>query len=188
MNFMKRTRTRMAVVALSGLLVVASLTACDLSGDTTPKKESAQGSGQAQSETAFKQQSDAVPYPVSQLKDSVERRNIRERLLRTNKANLLGYVYLMNFGKVVGYYTIKGKVSSTQSQMTTDNLVVDGCPGGSDGRCPTVVNAPGDDGSYGANENGIFFFTTEGAYVTTDLNYLYADQPLPIDVPRLNVK
>jgi len=38
-----------------------------------------------------------------------------------------------------------------------------------------VVNAPGDDGSYGANEDGIFFFTTEGAYVTTNLDYLFAE-------------
>lgn len=187
MNFFKRNKSvaRAGVLLAAGVLAMASLTACM---DEGPKANTAQGEGQKETETAFKQQSAAVPYPVAQLKDSTERRNIRERLLRTNKKDLLGYVYLMNFGEVVGYYTIKGKVSSTQSQMTTDSLVIDGCPGGSDGRCPTVVNAPGDDGSYGDNENGIFFFTTEGAYVTTDLNYLYADQPLPIDTPRLNAK
>lgn len=172
-----------AIIAAVTLAAV-TLTACS---ETTPAN-SAQGEGQAQTEAAFDQQSKAVPYPVAELKDSAERKNIRERLLRTNKSSFTGYVYLLNFGKVFGYYTIKGKISSTQSQMTTDNLVIDGCPGGSDGRCPTVVNAPGDDGSYGANEEGIFFFTTEGAFVTTSLDYLWSDQPLPFDVPQLNKK
>ena len=48
-----------------------------------------------------------------------------------------------------------------------------------------VVNAPGDDGSYGANESGIFFFTTEGQMVTTNLDYIWSDNPLSIDTPRL---
>jgi hypothetical protein len=175
---------RVVVMAAIAVLGLFSLTACF--GEDKPP--TAQQSGQALTEQAFRQQSEAVPYPADQLRDSLERRNLAERLIRTNDPTTQGYVYLMNFGEIVGYYTVKGKVSNTQSQMTTDNLVVDGCPGGSDGRCPVVVNAPGDDGSYSANEPGIFFFTTEGVMVTTDLNYIWSDQPLPIDVPRLNSK
>jgi hypothetical protein len=171
------TRTRIAALATTAVLTIAGVSAC------TSDNKSAQQTGQAQTEQAFKQQSAAVPYPVDQLKDSLERRNIRERLLRTNKPNAIGYVYVMSFGKIIGYYTIKGKVSSTQSQMTTDQLELDH---GSYGQ--SVVNAPGDDGSYGANEPGIFFFTTEGAMVETNLDYIVADQPLPVDVPLLNKK
>ena len=167
------------ITATAALLLAVSLTAC------TGDKPTSQSEGQAVTEQAFKQQSEAVPYPVDQLKDSLERRNIRERLLRTNDPDAIGYVYLLNFGKVFGYYTIKGKVSSTQSQMTTDTLVErHGDAGGGN----ITYNAPGDDGSYGANEPGIFFFTTEGAFVTTDLNYLWSDQPLPFDVPELGAK
>jgi len=163
--------------AVAALLILGALTACE-------GKSTAQTKGQEQTERAFSQQSKAVPYPVADLKDSLERRNVRERLLRTNDPTKIGYVYLLNFGKVFGYYTVKGKVSSTQSQMTTDQLIARPC-----GSCDRyVVNAPGDDGSYGANEDGIFFFTTEGAYVTTNLDYLYADQPLPFDVPELGAK
>lgn len=169
------------IAAFTAVLCVLSLAAC---GDK--KGSTAQSEGQSQTEKAFKQQSEAVPYPVDKLKDSLERRNIRERLLRTNDPSKIGYVYLLSFSKPLGYYVIKGKVSSTQSQMTTDNLIVDGCPGGSDGRCPTVVNAPGDDGSYGQNEDGVYFFTTEGAMVTTTLDFVYSDQPIPFDVPKLN--
>jgi hypothetical protein len=183
MNIFSNNKRKIGL-AIGALALMLPLTACM----DEVKPNTAQGEGQKQTETAFKQQSDAVPYPVAQLKDSQERRNIKERLLRTNKPNLLGYVYVMNYGNIVGYYAVKGKVSSNGSQMTTDSLVIDGCPGGGDGRCPTVVNAPGDDGSYGPNEDGVFFFTTEGAYVATNLDYIYADQPLPIDVPRLNSK
>ena len=166
-------KKRIVAIALA-VVVVASLAACE------EDKDSAQGSGQRQTEEAFDQQQKAVPYPKDQLRDSLERRNLKERLLRTNKPNAVGYVYLMSFGKIIGYYVIKGKVSSTQSQMTTDNLVIDRYKG------DVVVNAPGDDGSYGANESGIFFFTAEGAMVTTNLDYVWADAPLPVDVPRLN--
>lgn len=165
------------IAVLMSAVLVLSLAAC---GD---KKANSQSQGQAQTEQAFDQQSKAVPYPADQLKDSLERRNIRERLLRTNDPNKIGYVYLLSFSKPLGYYVIKGKVTSTQSQMTTENLVVDRCGSST---CPVVVNGPGDDGSYGANEPGIYFFTTEGAMVTTSLDYVYSDQPIPFDVPKLN--
>lgn len=160
------------------------LAACDSSSD-----HSAQTTGQQQTETAFAQQQAAVPYPADALKDSLERRNLRERLLRTNNPSKLGYVYLLSFsGQPLGYYTIKGKVSSTDSQMTTSALIRPCSAGGDNGsgNCAVTVPAPGDDGSYGANEQGIFFFTTEGAFVETSLHYVYSDQPLPLDVPKLN--
>ena len=39
--------------------------------------------------------------------------------------------------------------------------------------------------SYGENEQGIFFFTTSDAYVSTNMDYVYVDQPMQIDVPEL---
>jgi hypothetical protein len=170
-----------AVVGAVGALVLVFTTA----GACDDNSTGAQSTGQQQTETAFVQQQAAVPYPVNQLKDSLERRNIRERLLRTNKPNAIGYVYVMSFGKVIGYYTIKGKVSSTQSQMTTEMLVEhhDSSYGGN-----VAVPAPGDDGSYGDNEPGIFFFCTDGQMVETNLDYIVSDAPLPIDVPLLNPK
>jgi hypothetical protein len=160
------------IAGVAALALMMTLTACQ-------EDSSAQYKGQEQTEIAFSQQSAAVPYPAEELRDSLERRNLRERLVRTNRPEAVGYVYLMSFGDIIGYYTIKGKVSSTQSQMTTDNLVIDRVEG------DVVVNAPGDDGSYGPNEPGVFFFTTEGQMVTTNLDYIWSDQPISIDVPRL---
>lgn len=170
-------RRRTVLVALAGGLVAVLMGAG--SCDNSPAQES----GQKLTEDAFAQQQAAVPYPVADLKEPLERRNVRERLMRTNQPNKVGYVYLLSFsGDPLGYYVIKGKVSSTDSQMTTSNLVIDRTEG------DVVVDAPGDDGSYGPNEPGIFFFTAEGAFVTTNLNYLYSDQPLPINAPKLNGK
>lgn len=171
------------LAAVIGLALVLTLTGCE------GNKSSAQSKGQKQTEQAFGQQSAAVPYPVDMLRDSTERRMLRERLLRFNKPNRLGYVYILSMtGVPIGYYTIKGKISTPDSQMTTDQLIVDAC--GSSCADRHVVNAPGDDGSYGPNEPGIFFFTTEGALVETDQPYLYSDQPLGtyVDVPKLNGK
>lgn len=128
-----------------------------------------------------------MPYPVDQLRDSAERRNLRERLLRQNEKDRIGYVYILSFGKFLGYYTINGKVSSTQSQMTPADLTDYACDDGMSGCQAQVLEAPGDDGSYGENENGIFFFTTEGAMVQVDTEYIYSDQPIAVgDIPELN--
>ena len=129
------------------------------------------------------QQLASVPYPEAQMKDSLERRNLRERLIRFNKPQKVGYIYLMSFGKFVGYYVVKGKVSSTQSQMTNADQTWDcGDP------CTAVVESMGDDGSFGPNEGGekgVFFFTSGGVMVETTLEWLYSDAPLSIKVPNL---
>lgn len=164
-----------------------------VSGCTEAASDGAQQQGQRDTEIAFQQQAAAVPYPKDELRDSLERRDISAHLLKTNKPNAIGYLYLFPpMGSApIGYYVIKGKVTSTQSQMTTDQMVVWSCPNNAPA-CErgtmqsNVVSAPGDDGSYGPNEPGYYFTTAEGTLVTTDLHYLYSDNPLPIAVPKLN--
>ena len=173
------SRLRKASIALTAIAAVVALSACD-----DGPKDSAQATGQALTETTFKQQQVAVPYPGAQLRNSLERKNLSDRLLRLNSPSKVGYVYLMNFGKIVGYYVIKGKVSNTDSQLTTSTTVErhTGDTGGGN----IAYDAPGDDGSYGANESGNFFFTAENVLVESDLNYIYSDSPLPVDAPKLN--
>jgi outer membrane murein-binding lipoprotein Lpp len=153
---MKKLIAAVAVVALL-------LAGCASGKDTSSQRKK----DQAVVDTYSQRLSSAVPYPLAQMRDSIERRNLRERLLRFNKPAKLGYVYLMSFGKFLGYYTIRGKISSTESQMT-------------------VTDSMGDDGSYGPNEQGVFFFTTGGVMVQTNLDYVYSDAPLNVgDVPQL---
>jgi hypothetical protein len=122
--------------------------------------------------------------PVPRLQTSLERKNLATRLLLLNDENRLFYVYLISYGKVVSYYTAKGKISSVNSYLTASEQIVSDpdckyrtdMPG--EGSCYMAVEAPDQDGSYGSNGNGIFFFTTEGAYVEWNGEYLISDFPL----------
>lgn len=44
------------------------------------------------------------------------------------------------------------------------------------------------DGSYGTNNNGIFFFTPDGKYVEWTGTYLYSDIPFEIEDPIIKIK
>lgn len=173
-----KTPIKLSAVVLAS---VVFLTACQ---DDKNNAGDAQADGQKATQNAYSQLSKAVPYVAP--KNSLERRNLAERLKRTDNPNAIGYVYLLSFGKPLGYYTIKGKVSNPDSQLTTIDLVQYACDDGLSGCQAMTVPAPGDDGSYGPNEGGIFFFTTEGTMVTTDLDYVWSDQILPFNVPELN--
>jgi len=114
--------------------------------------------------------------PPVKLDKSLERSNINKRTLLWNDENKISYVYLVSYGKVMAFYTIKGKVSSVNSQITNPEQLkwIDGYRTGG----PTTLPSPAEDGSYGTNGDGIFFFTTEGVYVEWAGEYMLADQPL----------
>lgn len=114
------------------------------------------------------------------LESSLEIANLQEKLERENDPTTIRYVYLMNFGQIVGYYTIKGKVSSNGSQLAPEQEVIRYWGE------PNVLDSAQDDGTYGTGDPGIFFYTTEGIMVTTSLDHIQSDAPLPIDVPRLD--
>lgn len=119
--------------------------------------------------------------PAPQLNDSQERKNLIERLKRLNDGSKTGYVALVGpQGQLVAYYTIKGKVSSLNSLLTTPDQLVNRYGGLCDGDTTNcwVVNSPDLDGSYGKNPEGVFFFTTSGAMIEWTGTYLYSDQPL----------
>lgn len=172
------TTVKKISIAIATLGAMVVLFGCSESDSSTQTR------GQDQTEQAFEQQSKAVPYPVDALKDSLERRNLKEHLLRYNNPSKISYIYLLaDTGGIYTFFTIKGKVSSNQSQMTTQELIVRRCWSGT---CDSaVVGAPGDDGSYGPNEDGIFFFTTDGVMVTWNGKYLLTDAPLKIDPAKL---
>ena len=130
----------------------------------------------------------AVPYPLDEMTDSTERRNIRERLLRFNDPSKIGYVYeLTDFGQVIAYFTISGKVSSISSQLTPTSQTTCIPIANRDDPC-FVVDSPMDDGSYGPSEDGVFFFTTEGVLMQWNGLYQYSDYPLEIDTETLTIK
>ena len=129
---------------------------------------------------------------------SLERYNLIRRAYWVNgqreKANTLiceiekplGYIVLFTEGGgVVGRFVVDGKVSSLNSFLTPDSEYYELCYGGT----YTHENEwlADVDGSYGENDNGIFFFTPDGKYIEWTGVYLYSDIPFEVDAPIVKV-
>lgn len=135
---------------------------------------------------------------------SLERYNLIKRAYWVNgnreKANTLpceiekplGYIVLFDKGVIFGKFIVDGKVSSLNSYLTPDSEYYEK---DISGRTNLADNAwlADIDGSYGSNDNGIFFngiffFTTDGKYVEWSGDYLYSDMPFEVDEPVLTIK
>lgn len=116
-------------------------------------------------------------------RSTLEKENLQRKLKLDEDPNRVGYVYLTSMsGEFIGYYTIKGKISSNGSQLEPEDLLLNPYSGEY-----VVTDGPQDDGTYGEGDPGIYFFTTEGAMIVTDQKYLYSTQPVPnsIKIPKL---
>ena len=121
---------------------------------------------------------------------SLERYNLIRRAYWVNgqreKANALiceitkplGYIILFAGNAVVGRFVVDGKVSCLNSYLSPSNVEKYYSSGG-------VINTElaDVDGSYGENDEGIFFFTPDGKYVEWTGDYLYSDIPFEISDP-----
>lgn len=136
------------------------------------------------------------PTP-SDIDYSLERYNLIRRAYWVNgqreKANALpceiekplGYIVLFAGNVVVGKFVVDGKVSSLNSYLTPDSEYYELDDGTSYVRHNNWLADV--DGSYGSNDNGIFFFTPDGKYVEWTGTYLYSDIPFEISAPVLTV-
>lgn len=98
----------------------------------------------------------------------------------------LGYVVLMLEGVgVVGNYVIDGKVSSLNSFLTPDSEYYECSAGSFSFQNDWIADV---DGSYGENDAGIFFFTTDGKYIEWTGTYIYSDIPYIVDNPILKIQ
>lgn len=90
----------------------------------------------------------------------------------------LGYIVLFTEGGgVVGRYIVDGKVTSLNSYLTPDSTYYSSS---------SSVNWLADvDGSYGENDQGIFFFTPDGKYIEWTGIYLYSDIPFEVTTPTI---
>ncbi len=129
---------------------------------------------------------------------SLERYNLIRRAYWVNgqreKANTLvceiekplGYIVLFTeSGGVVGRFVVDGKVSSLNSYLTPDSEYYELVYGGEYTKENEWIADI--DGSYGENDNGIFFFTPDGKYIEWTGTYLYSDIPFEVDDPIVKV-
>lgn len=98
----------------------------------------------------------------------------------------MGYVVLLTeSGAVVGRFVVDGKVTSLNSYLTPDSEYYEYSGGESAKKNNWLSDI---DGSYGSNDDGVFFFTTDGKYVEWTGIYLYSDIPFVIENPVVNVE
>lgn len=128
---------------------------------------------------------------------SLERYNLIRRAYWVNgqreKANTLiceiekplGYIALFtDNGGCVGNFIVDGKISSLNSFLTPDSEYY-----GETGEYHHYNRWLADvDGSYGENDNGIFFFTPDGKYIEWTGTYLYSDIPFEVKNPVITYK
>ena len=135
------------------------------------------------------------PTPTD-IQYSLERYNLIRRAywvngMRDRAASLtcpvekpLSYVVLFAGNALVGRFVVDGKVSSLNSYLSPDSeyyeqdYSVDGASYGDGNDWIADV-----DGSYGENDDGIFFFTPDGRYIEWTGVYLYSDIPFEINNP-----
>lgn len=178
---MKKFICLMAVMAI---VLSVCLTGCgELTGTTADANNTKEVASNLQSNQ---------PTPTD-IDYSLERYNLIRRAYWVNgqreKANALpcsiakplGYIVLFtNSGAAVGSFIVDGKVSSLNSFLTPDSEKYS-----SSYSIDWLADV---DGSYGENDNGIFFFTPDGKYIEWTGTYLYSDIPFEVDDPIINVK
>lgn len=108
----------------------------------------------------------------------------------------LGYIVLFtDNGSVVGRFIVDGKVSSLNSFLTPDseyyeknmNYSSNGVDGTRNVERYSNKWLADVDGSYGENDNGVFFFTPDGKYVEWTGTYLYSDIPFEVSDPVVKI-
>lgn len=176
---------KIITVILIFTILVVSLTACE-----------ATGSGQDIVSTQEVADNLAISQPTpTDINFSLERYNLTRRAYWVNgqreKANSIicevpkpfGYIILFAGNAPVSRFIVDGKVSSLNSFLTPNSYDEYVTQGG-----VKTIELSDVDGSYGENDNGIFFFTVDGNYVEWTGEYLYSDIPIEIDNPIVSYK
>lgn len=192
---MKKFLVLLILVCAVCLPLLGCVDGTSSNSSTDGTKQDVQGQQQAANRLQHNQ-----PTPTD-LDYSLERYNLIRRAYWVNgqreKANALpcevekplGYVVLFTeSGAVVNSFVVDGKVSSLNSYLTPDSEWYEQrywSDGDSyDGANDWLADV---DGSYGTNDNGIFFFTPDGKYIEWTGIYIYSDIPMTVKDPVIKV-
>lgn len=183
--------TTMKLAALIAALVIITLTFTGCGSSTTTADSGTTVDKQKTINTAnILSSNQPTPYDISY---SLERYNLIRRAYWVNgqreKANALvceiekplGYIVLFAGNTIFGRFVVDGKVTSLNSYLTPDSEYFELCYGGNFTQKNQWLADV--DGSYGENDNGIFFFTPDGKYVEWTGEYMYSDIPFTVDNP-----
>lgn len=182
------------IFLLIPIIILGAIFLVGCTGETTSTKEDITSTLDIGNKLAESQ-----PTPTD-IDYSLERYNLIRRAYWVNgqreKANTLiceiekplGYIALfLDNGACAGKFIVDGKVSSLNSFLTPDSEYyekdTDYGSGDSNANWGDRYSnkwLPDVDGSYGLNDNGIFFFTPDGKYIEWTGVYLYSDIPFEV--------
>ncbi len=172
------------IIAIVMILVICiGLCSCEMNGSEADTQKTIEAGSKLQNNQ---------PTPTD-IEYSLERYNLirrtywvngqRERAmsLPCEVERPLGYIVLFTGNVAVARFVVDGKVTSLNSFLTPDSEYYE--------RKNDMTNRwlADVDGSYGENDDGIFFFTTDGKYIEWSGEYLYSDIPFEIENPIVNI-
>lgn len=152
-------------VVLAVALAASTLVGCEQTAD--------QKQQEAKMEQANRMM-DQVQVP--NFNRSLERENIKERLIQNNDAGVLQWIYPMSAGRVIGRFPVRGKVTSGNKRLTSTEQI----------KATTsnhvVVEAPDESGAYGSSGPYIFWFDPAGRYHQHQGDYFMSPVPYKLDI------
>lgn len=167
----------MLSILLIVLLALGLLTGCELEEvvqESTSYEETAKANEEAVKNLIRNED-------LPKMERSLERENIKRRLEFINQPDRIGYLYLLSdTGQLIREEQVLGKVSSLNSYLTPMEEIHEfsGYSEGSRSKEPVIISAPDLDGTYGENQDGIFWFTPDGVYREWVGLYLYSSERL----------
>lgn len=172
-NLSRRRKTSIIALAATGVFIFASAESCD---NTSESQNKAQEMTNAYSSAAQA----AVPYPLDEMKAGgwTERRLLAEHLKRQNDPKGLRYIVVMTQqGQVIAQYPITGMVFHPDSAMTNSQSISWSSNGGSG-----VIDAPGDNGTWGPEAGAAAFFTTSGVEIQLPASAVWIESDAPLNI------
>lgn len=147
--------------------VVSALAITTLAGCEEPTEIEKQEQAKVKNAMTLFQQT-----KVPKINKSLERENIRQRILVSNDANTLQWIYPMSAGRVIGRFPVKGKVTSGSKRLTSSqNYVMN----------QGYTEAPDEMGAYGSSSPYIFWFDPAGQIYQWQGDYFVSPVPHMID-------
>lgn len=171
---------KLSKLTMVTLLSVGFLAACD---ELPLPEPSAYEQASVKNEEAIKEVVKADDLP--KISRSLERENIKRRVEFINQPDRVGYLYLLtNSGQLVKEVQVKGKVSSLNSYLTPmEDIKIIKHDGDSSysAETPVAIQSADIDGTWGENDNGIFWFTPDGVYQEWTGLYLYSSERMTFE-------
>jgi hypothetical protein len=125
--------------------------------------------------------------PIPVLSDSSDAHNQRQFVIEESDPNKIEYLELLGLnGNPIAHFTIKGQVSAMDTSETNPSQI--DCPYEDNNNnsaslgCGSIGLAE-PNGIYGGADAGHFAFTTSGALIEWEGNFITSDQPFNIKTP-----